>query len=88
MPMVFTASLPPSPYSKVRLFALSLFCCNWLTLTVKGPVIIYDRGGAGSNNFLRKIFLWPTRCVEKKIAAYSKNFSMPTLTGRNKHVLL
>ncbi len=57
---------------------------------VKGPVIIYDQEGAGSNDFLQKIFLRPTqRAKKKKIAAYltlRENFSMPTLIGRNKQV--
>ena len=33
----------------------------------KGPVIIYDLGGAGSNEILREFFSWPTRRVERKI---------------------
>ncbi len=33
----------------------------------KGLVIIYDQGGAESNDFLRKIFSWPTRRAKKKI---------------------
>ena len=33
----------------------------------KGPVIIYDRGGSESNDFLWKIFSRPTRRAEKKI---------------------
>ncbi len=34
---------------------------------IKGPVIIYDQGGEGSNDFLWKIFLRPTRRAKKKI---------------------
>ena len=50
----------------------------------KGPVIIYDRGGAESNEFLQEIF-----SRRKKFAAHSTlrdNFSTPTLTHRNNGV--
>ena len=54
----------------------------------KGPVIIYDWGGG---TFCRKYFRGPLHPRQKKIAAYSRSrqkFSMPTLIGRNKYVLL
>ena len=56
---------------------------------------LFMTGGMGSesndsNDFLWKIFSRPTRRVEKKLVAYStlrEMFSMPTVIGRNKHVL-
>ena len=44
---------------------------------------------AGSNDFLWKIFLHPTRRGKKKICGLlnvAENFSMPTLVGKNKQV--
>ena len=40
---------------------------NATTLSVENSaeLIIYDRGGAGSNNLLGKIFSWPTRRMNK-----------------------
>ncbi len=31
----------------------------------KGPVIIYDRGGAEKNNILQEKFSRPTQCADK-----------------------
>ena len=52
-------------------------------LAAKGPVIIYDQGGSGVKRlFTENIFAAYSACEEKKL----RNFSMPTLICRNKHV--
>ncbi len=57
----------------------------------KGPVIIYDQGGERSQmTFYGKYFRGPPNARRKIFAAYSASreiFSMPTLIGKNKHVL-
>ncbi len=68
---------------------------NWPTLyeknLFKGPVIIYDRVGERSQmTFYGKYFRGPLDARRKTFAAHStshQRFSMPTLIGKNKHVL-